>query len=67
MIKRETAYKMAIEALTKERRTIAFDHHIATYFPATKNEKIVKKWQRYTDAIAILEAERDHKQMELFA
>jgi hypothetical protein len=66
VIKRETAYKMAIEALRKQQRKLAFDYNLPTYFPATNDEKKNKKYQRYEEAISILEKEKEHKQLEIW-
>jgi hypothetical protein len=57
---------MAIEALRKQQRKLAFDYNLPTYFPATNDEKKNKKYQRYEEAISILEKEKEHKQLEIW-
>jgi hypothetical protein len=66
-MQRKTAYKMAIEALQKQQRKYAFDHNLALIFEATRNEGVEKNWQRYTEAISIIENEMEHKQLDLFS
>ena len=71
-MKRKTAYKIAIEALIeKRRRHYAFDHHMHLMFEKAgySNEATLsahKNYIRIEKAIEILEAERDHKQLDLF-
>ena len=62
---RKTAYKIAIKELIEARRKFAFDHNLGMMYPATRNELAEKKYERITQAISILEQERDHKQMEM--
>jgi hypothetical protein len=62
-MKRETAYKIAIEAIKDKRQHVAFDHCLASAYAAAKNKRASKHYERFTQAIEILEAERDHKQM----
>lgn len=65
-IKRETAYKMAVEALIEARRKFAFDYNINRLYPGASNVNAIKNYDRITEAIGILETEKEHKQMELF-
>ena len=71
-MKRETAFKMAIEALIeKRRRHYAFDHHMHLLlekagYPDEPGLSAHKNYVRIDQAIEILEAERDHKQLDLF-
>ena len=71
-MKRKTAFKMAIEALIeKRRRHYAFDHHMHLKFveagyPNEAGLSAHKNYVRICQAIEILEAERDHKQLDLF-
>jgi len=67
-VNRETAYKIAIEALSeKRRRYYSFDYNINQLYPGISNETQVKNYERITEAIRILDAEKEHKQLELFA
>ena len=66
-MKRNTAFKIAIEAMEdKRRRVYSFDYHIGIYYPAAVNENATKHYLRITEAIETLEAERDHQQLDLF-
>ena len=71
-MERKTAYKIAIEALIeKRRRYYAFDHHMHLLFAKAgyPNEGTLsahKNYVRIDQAIGILGAERDHKQLDLF-
>ena len=71
-MKRKTAYKIAIEALEdKQRRHYAFDHHMHLMctkagYPDAAGLSAHKNYVRIDQAIEILEAERDHKQLDLF-
>ena len=71
-MKRKTAYKLAIAALEeKRRRQYAFDHHMHLMFvkagyPNEATLNAHKNYVRITKAIEMLEAERDHKQLDLF-
>jgi hypothetical protein len=57
-MKRETAYKIAIDALIEKRRKhYAFGYHLAEDYPATENKNTIKNYKRITQAIEILEAE----------
>ena len=58
-MRRETAYKIAIDALTKERQKVAFDFNLSEYYYPTTSEKsnAAKKYQRITEAIKILRRE----------
>ena len=71
-MKRKTAYKIAIEALIeKRRRHYAFDHNMHLMFikagyPNEATLSAHKNFVRIEKVIEILEAERDHKQLDLF-
>ena len=65
-MKRETAYKIAIGAIEQVQRKYAFDHNLAMMYDSIKNEGATTQYKRYSEAIKILEAERDHKQLDLF-
>ena len=71
-MKRETAFKIAIEALEeKQRKYYAFDHHMHLMlakagYPDEAGLSAHKNYVRISQAIEILEAERDHKQLDLF-
>lgn len=58
-MKRDTAYKIAIDTMIEKRRKFAFDYHMAV------SEIAIKKYERINQAIEILEAEKDHKQLEM--
>ena len=70
-MKRNTAFKIAIEALIeKRRRHYAFDHHLHLMFvkagyPNEATLSAHKNYFRIEKAIEILEAERDHRQLTL--
>ena len=71
-MKRKTAFKIAIEALEeKQRKYYAFDHHMHLMctkagYPNASGLSAHKNYVRIDQAIEILEAERDHKQLDLF-
>ena len=71
VMKRKTAYKMAIEALEgKRRRQYAFDHHLHKRFlkGGFLNKPTLSAYKRYIrigKAIKILETERDQTQLDL--
>ena len=65
LMKRQTAYKLAIEALEeKQRRQYAFDHNLNERWAAAgisneTTQNAHKNYVRIEQAIDILEAERD--------
>ena len=71
VMKRKTAFKIAIESLIeKRRRHYAFDHNIHLLFTKARYENEVtmsahKNYVRIEQAIKILETERDYKQLAL--
>ena len=71
-MKRKTAYKIAIEALEeKQRQHYSFDHHMHLKFveagyPNEAGLSAHKNYVRIDQAIELLGAERDHKQLDLF-
>ncbi len=71
-MRRKTAYGLAIEALIeKRRRHYAFDHNMHLMFAKAGylNKATLsahKNYVRISKTIKILEAERDHKQLNLF-
>ena len=67
-MKRETAYKIAIDAMIeKQRRQYAFDHNVFKMYKNSNDapesaKKANAHFERIAKAIEILEAERDYKQ-----
>lgn len=66
-MKRETAYKIAIDAIIDRRRRHAFGHNLVEMLgdSSISSKRDSKHYQRFAEAIKILEAERDHKQLGL--
>jgi hypothetical protein len=61
MIKRKTAYKIAIEAIEKELAIIGGDAHIESLYPGAFifAERMAKETERKREAIGILREEME--------
>ena len=55
-MRRETAYKIAIDTLTKEARNLAFEKNLAEYY-GNDGSSAAEKLRRITEAIEILRRE----------